>query len=314
MLPVAPSSPDYVPGPEEPHAPPAPQDEDEHEPMFIQPHHLDFVPEPIYPDYIPLEDEHVLSAEEQPLPLVVSPTPESPESVIPSPSTNTATTGARITVRLQATISFFMRGRDAETRRQGIGEVGYGIRDTWVDPTETVLEMAPMTVGEVNTRVTELVELHEHDTQDLYALLKDAQDSRTRISQRVAMDSQRVYLLIEERIAHQETIQIVEDEAYAAREAMAHSIGLSQAVHYEVQTHQEQMQQTEMPKLRETDRRRQTQMVETLRVMGDMRREMGDMQAELLALSEQSRRAGQPGRDARVPNHHDAPRDSDSHI
>ncbi|GJY02618.1 hypothetical protein Tco_0360770 [Tanacetum coccineum] len=33
-----------------------------------------------------------------------------------------------------------------------------------------------MTVGEVNTRVTELAELHEHDTQDLYVLLEDAQD------------------------------------------------------------------------------------------------------------------------------------------
>ncbi|GKD24997.1 hypothetical protein Tco_1231211 [Tanacetum coccineum] len=46
-----------------------------------------------------------------------------------------------------------------------------------------------MTVEEVNTRVTELAELHEHDTQDLYALLEDAQDSRSRISQRVDMDS-----------------------------------------------------------------------------------------------------------------------------
>nr|GEV14670.1 hypothetical protein [Tanacetum cinerariifolium] len=40
MLPVAPPSPDYVPGPEEPQTPPAPQDKDEHEPMFIQPHIL----------------------------------------------------------------------------------------------------------------------------------------------------------------------------------------------------------------------------------------------------------------------------------
>nr|GEY20735.1 putative reverse transcriptase domain-containing protein [Tanacetum cinerariifolium] len=45
---------------------------------------------------------------------------------------------------------------------------------------------------------------------------------------------------------------------------------------------------------------RQAQMAETLRVMGDIIREMGDMQAELLALRGQSRRAGQPGRDARV--------------
>ncbi|GKD05908.1 hypothetical protein Tco_1180882 [Tanacetum coccineum] len=44
------------------------------------------------------------------------------------------------------------------------------------------------------------------------------------------------------------------------------------------------MQQAEMAELRETDRRRQAQMIETLRVMRDMRREMGDMQAELLAL------------------------------
>ncbi|GJR80857.1 hypothetical protein Tco_0151642 [Tanacetum coccineum] len=60
----------------------------------------------------------------------------------------------------------------------GISEVGYGIRDTWVDPAEAVPEVAPMTVGEVNTTVTKLAELHEHDTQDLYALLEDAQDSR----------------------------------------------------------------------------------------------------------------------------------------
>nr|GEU61877.1 retrovirus-related Pol polyprotein from transposon TNT 1-94 [Tanacetum cinerariifolium] len=105
---------------------------------------------------------------------------------------------------------------DAEVRRRGIGEVGYGIRDTWVDPAETVPEIAPMTIGEVNTRVTELAELHEHDTQDLYSLLEDAQDSRTQISQRVAMDSQQVDLLMKERIAHLDTMLIVEEEAYAA--------------------------------------------------------------------------------------------------
>nr|GEU31802.1 hypothetical protein [Tanacetum cinerariifolium] len=186
-----------------------------------------------------------------------------------------------------------------------------GSRDTWIDPAGTVPEIAPMTVGEVNTRVTELAELHEHDTQELYALLEDAQDSRTRISQRVDVDSQRVDLLMKDKIAHQETIQIVEDEAYAAREAWAHSIGLSQAVYSELQTHREQ---TEIAELRETDRRHQAQMAETLRVMGDMRREMGDMQAELLAQRGQPRRVGQPGEDARVPNRQDAPRDADSHI
>nr|GFB33582.1 hypothetical protein [Tanacetum cinerariifolium] len=48
--------------------------------------------------------------------------------------------------------------------------------DTWIDPEEATPEMAPTTLEKVNTRVTELVELYEHDTQDLYALLEDAQD------------------------------------------------------------------------------------------------------------------------------------------
>nr|GEZ24635.1 reverse transcriptase domain-containing protein [Tanacetum cinerariifolium] len=81
---------------------------------------------------------------------------------------------------------------EAEMRHQGIREVGYGIRDTWIDPAEAVPDMASTTLEKVNTRVAELAELHEHDTQDLYALLEDAQDGRTRISQRVAMDSQQI--------------------------------------------------------------------------------------------------------------------------
>ncbi|GJX31692.1 hypothetical protein Tco_0241547 [Tanacetum coccineum] len=511
-------------GLEDPQTPPVPQDEDEREAMFIQLHDPDYVPEPIYLEYIPLKDEHVFLVEEQPLPPVNSPTAESPgyvtesdleedpeeyendetedgpvdypidggddgddddgdssgddaddededeedeeehlaladsaiivstvdpvsppegtEPIIPPSSTDITTTGARITVRLQASISLSLEAEverllamttpspsppislsppsagerlariastqalidavtaalpspplpplppslyipplvdhtlgsryevgesstarptgcqgidygffstvDAEARRQGISEVGYGIRDTWVDPAEAVPKIAPMTVGEVNTRITKLAELHERDTQDLYALLEDAQDGRTRISQRVAMDSQRVDLLMEDRMTLQETVWIVDEEAYASREAWAHSIGLSQATHQELQTHCDhvyahethiqsyqaqlqlqstliqtqhqvyetrfQMQQAEMAALRETDRRRQAQMAETLRVMRDMRREMSDTQAELLAHREQQRRSGQPGPDARIPDHQDASGDADSHI
>nr|GEY29521.1 hypothetical protein [Tanacetum cinerariifolium] len=168
----------------------------------------------------------------------------------------------------------------------GSREVGYGIRDTWIDPVEAVPDMASTTLEKVNTRVTELAELHEHNTQDLYALLEDAQDGRTHISQRVARDSQRVDLLMGDRTTLQETVWIVEEEAYAAREAWAQLT--QQQLH---ETHS-QMQQTEMAGLRETDRLRQLQIVETLRVMRDMRRDMGDMQAELLALRGQARRAG----------------------
>ncbi|GKE84670.1 hypothetical protein Tco_1558412 [Tanacetum coccineum] len=52
--------------------------------MFIQAHDPDYVLEPIYPEYIPLEDEHELLAEEQPLPPVYSPTAESPGHVTES--------------------------------------------------------------------------------------------------------------------------------------------------------------------------------------------------------------------------------------
>ncbi|GKA61830.1 hypothetical protein Tco_0761349 [Tanacetum coccineum] len=438
-----------------------PQDEDEREPMFVQAHDPDYVPEPIYPEYIPLEDDHEFPAEEQPLPPVDSPTAESPgyvtesdpeedpeeyednetedgpvdypmdggddgdddngdssgddadgededdedeeeedehlaladsaiivpvdepvfppegiEPVIPPPSID-ITIGARITIRPQTSISLppeaeverllaittpspsppislsppsarerlarctappthslpppvpspllpssgcptqiqtlrivstqalinavttalpspplpplppslyipppvdrrdnipkseqpprkrlylstlgsryevgesstarptrgrgidygFVSWVDAEGRRQGIRDVRYSNKDTWVDLAEAVPEIAPMIVGEVNTRVIELVELHEHDTQDLYALLEDAQDSRSHISQRVDMDSPRVDLLMGDRMTLQETVWMVEEEAYASREAWAHSIGLSQATHQEL--------------------------------------------------------------------------------
>ncbi|GJW17665.1 hypothetical protein Tco_0025101 [Tanacetum coccineum] len=162
------------------------------------------------------------------------------------------------------------------------------------------------------------------------------------------MDQMLERLAGNEYYCFQETVWMVEEEAYASREAWARSIGLSQVTHQELQTHHDhvyahetylqahqtqlqlqstliqtqhqvhetrfQMQHTELAALRETDRRRQEQMVETLRVIRDMRREMSDMQAELLALREQRRTAGQSGPEARIPDHQEASGDADSHI
>ncbi|GJT32232.1 hypothetical protein Tco_0922651 [Tanacetum coccineum] len=480
LQPVAPPSPDYIPGPEDPQTPPVPQDEDEREPMFVQAHDPDYVPEPVYPEYMPFEDEHEFPAEEQPLPSIDSPTTESPgyvtesdpkedpeeyeddetedgpvdypidggddgddddgdssrddannededeedeedeeeeehlapadsttvmpvdgpvfppegtEPVILPPSTD-ITIGARITVRPQTSISLppeaeverlltmttpspsppislsppsagerlarcmaphahslplpplsgyptqiqtlriastqalidavtaalplpslpplppslyipppvdrmddileseqpprkrwylstlgsryeveesstarptrgqgidygFVSTVDAEERRQGIRDVGYGIRGTLVDPTEAVPEIAHMTVGEVNTKVTELAELHERDTQDLYALLEDAQD-------RDSMDGRGGGLCFPRGLGSLDMVESCD------------SSGASDPL--------------------------------------DMRREISDMHAELLALREQQRRARQPGPEARIPDHHDASRDADNHI
>ncbi|GJT27762.1 putative reverse transcriptase domain-containing protein [Tanacetum coccineum] len=79
----------------------------------------------------------------------------------------------------------FIGTLDAETRRQRAEVVGYGIRDVWVDPTEVVEEVAPTNLEGFNARVTEPAKVQEEDTQDLYALVEDAQDRQTRLSQRV---------------------------------------------------------------------------------------------------------------------------------
>ncbi|GKA39184.1 hypothetical protein Tco_0731735 [Tanacetum coccineum] len=138
-----------------------------------------------------------------------------------------------------------------------------------------------ITVGEVNTRVTELAELHEHDIEDLYSLLEDAQDSRRQYGW------------------------------WRRRLILPGGLGSLDKIEYNETRFR--MAQSEIAALRETDRRHQEQMVETLRVMRDMRREMGDMQTELLALRGQ-RRARQPAPDARIPDHQDASGDADSHV
>ncbi|GJX72634.1 hypothetical protein Tco_0309805 [Tanacetum coccineum] len=115
-------------------------------------------------------------------------------------------------------------------------------------------------------------------------------DSRSRISQRVDMDSQWVDLLMGDRMTLQEIVWMVEEEAYASRESWAHLIGLSQATHQELQTHY--------------DHRliRHSYSCRVLSFRHNIRREMSDMQAELLALREQQRRARQPGLEARIPD------------
>ncbi|GKB23067.1 putative reverse transcriptase domain-containing protein [Tanacetum coccineum] len=143
----------------------------------------------------------------------------------------------------------FFSNIDAEVRRQGNSEVGYGIRDTWVDPAEAVPEIAPMTVGEATHQ-----ELQTH-RDHVYAYETHIQ-------------------------AHQTQLQLQ---------------GTLIQTQHQVHETRFQMQQDEIAVLRDTGHRRQARIVETLRVMRDMRQEMGDMQAELLALREQRRRASSHG-------------------
>ncbi|GKC63418.1 hypothetical protein Tco_1096016 [Tanacetum coccineum] len=118
----------------------------------------------------------------------------------------------------------------AEIRCQRAEEVSYGIRNVWVDPTEVVEEVAPTTLEGVSARVTELAAVQEQDTQDIYAVIEDTQDRQTQLFQRV--DG-----LVKDRQFHYETTRLLDREALVCREAWAHSIGLSLAVHYELQAY-----------------------------------------------------------------------------
>ncbi|GJU89974.1 hypothetical protein Tco_1302397 [Tanacetum coccineum] len=97
----------------------------------------------------------------------------------------------------------FISTTDAKIRRQRAEEVSYGIRDVWVDPTEAIEEVELTTLEGVNARVTELAAVQEQDTQDI----------------------------------HYETARLLDREALVSREAWAHSVRLSLAVHYELQAY-----------------------------------------------------------------------------
>ncbi|GJT14955.1 hypothetical protein Tco_0873661 [Tanacetum coccineum] len=153
------------------------------------------------------------------------------------------------------------------------------------------------TAGEFNTR-SQAVELHEHDTQVLYAVTIDAPDVATHQSFRPTVTT-----CLKAYTSHPGS-SIIKASASEYPYPDKHHVSETRF----------QMQQAEIVALRESNRKCKAQMVEMLRVMRDMRREMGDMQAELLAHREQQRRARQPGGEDRIPNHQDATEDADNHI
>ncbi|GJX64806.1 putative reverse transcriptase domain-containing protein [Tanacetum coccineum] len=105
-----------------------------------------------------------------PLPL---PTSSPPLQLL---SSDRRTDGPEITLPPRKRADYgFVGTMNTEIRRQRAEEVGYGIRDVWVDPREAVEEVAPMTLEGVNTRVTELTAVQEQDTQDIYAVIGDTQ-------------------------------------------------------------------------------------------------------------------------------------------
>ncbi|GKA86689.1 hypothetical protein Tco_0808400 [Tanacetum coccineum] len=87
-----------------------------------------------------------------------------------------------------------------------------------------------MTLEGVNARVTELAAVQDQDTQDIYAVIEDGQDRQTQLFQRV--DG-----LVKDRQFHYKTPRLLDHEALVFGEAWAYSVGLSLAVHYELQAY-----------------------------------------------------------------------------
>ncbi|GJR91657.1 hypothetical protein Tco_0215668 [Tanacetum coccineum] len=166
----------------------------------------------------------------------------------------------------------FVGTMDTEIRRQRAEEVGYGIRDVWVDPREAVEEVAPMTLEGVNTRVTELATVQEQDTQDIYAVIGDTQDRQTQIYQSVET-------LVDDSQYHYETARLLDQEALVSREAWGRSIEVSYMARSEIMALRSVVmgQQAVISQLQAADRRSQAVTSEMLQA--DHRR-----QAEIAAL------------------------------
>nr|GEV44561.1 putative reverse transcriptase domain-containing protein [Tanacetum cinerariifolium] len=139
----------------------------------------------------------------------------------------------------------FVNTLDAEARRRGIGEVGYGSKyEVRESCTARPTRGRGIDYGFVSTLDAEA---RRRGIGEVGYGSRDTWVDPTKTILEIAHMTvgEWVDLLMEDMIAHQETIQIVEDEAYVAQEAWAHSIGLSQAVYSKLQTHQEQASGTD---------------------------------------------------------------------
>ncbi|GJV30305.1 hypothetical protein Tco_1386753 [Tanacetum coccineum] len=214
--------------------------------------------------------------------------PPGDRAVIPPPSTKVASTGARITVRF--------RLPDPFTR----GEVVRTSSHAYATPSP-LFSLSPPAAGRSPRLGAPAPSEHSSPPPVPSPLLPSSryevvESSTTRPTGGRGIDYGFVSTVDAEarrqgiREVRYGDVLIVEEDAYASGEAWAHSIGLSQTVHHELQTHH------------------------TAPVIRDMRREMVDIQAELLALREQQRRARQPRPDARVPDYQEASKDVDSRI
>nr|GEZ75923.1 hypothetical protein [Tanacetum cinerariifolium] len=332
--------------------------------MFIQSHDPDYVPKPMYPEYIPLKDKHVLLAEEQPLPPVVSPTTELPgdnaddedadeedkkeeekhlaltdsvvvvptvelvsppkgiEPVIPPPSIDITTIGARITIQLQASISL---PQEAEVERLLAMPTPPPSPLTSLSPPSTEERLARCTIlfAHLSPPPVPSLLLPSFGYPTKIQTLRIASTQALIDAVAAALPSPSLPplpppLYIPPPVDRRDDIHKTKlqprkklclfalgprYEVGESSTARPRSRDRLWAVHYELQTHRKEVYAHESQiQAHQTQLQMHGTLIQT------------QHQAEVLALREQQRRARQPRSDARVPDHQDASRDVDSHI
>ncbi|GJZ64274.1 hypothetical protein Tco_0620695 [Tanacetum coccineum] len=118
---------------------------------------------------------------------------------------------------------------EADLRRDRVEETGYEITYTWDEIVEAMLEIAPITLEEVNQRVTELATTVRQETEEFQVRFEDAQDDR-------AFLRARVNTLFRDRRFHRHTMMLLDREATYARRAWTGSEDRSAAIESEVST------------------------------------------------------------------------------
>ncbi|GJX91561.1 hypothetical protein Tco_0344887 [Tanacetum coccineum] len=174
----------------------------------------------------------------------------------------------------------------AATRPIGGRRTDYG----FVDPREAIEEVAPITLGGVNTRVTELTIVQEQDMQDIYAVIEDTQDRQTQIYQSVGT-------LVDDSQYHYETARLLDQEALVSQEAWGRSIEVSymtrseilalcsvvmgqQAVISQLQAADRKSQVVTLEML-QADYQRQVQLTKALELLKGLQTQMVEFQRQL---------------------------------
>ncbi|GJT27776.1 hypothetical protein Tco_0908051 [Tanacetum coccineum] len=200
-----------------------------------------------------------------PLTPLSSPLPQIPSPLLPASPPASLLSSDHRTDRPEITLP--------PQKRLGV-DLGPRIRDVWVDPRETVEEVAPMTLEGVNTRVTELTAVQEQDTQDIYVVIRDTQDRQTQIYQSVET-------LVDDSQYHYETARLLDQEALVSREAWGRSIEVSYMIRSDIMALCSVVmgQHAVIAQLQaaDSDHQRQVQLTKALKLLKGLQTQMADL-------------------------------------